>query len=163
MVNIDAPPDLRPVAALLQSLAEQVDGSGLAGVWQMMVDSFHLELLSAANQQLARSSGRVDDDLLRSYWSELLSTPVDDTQRMVDDALSRLTADAVPYLLVLGSPMPAGAVSAIEAQLPYATVEIWPDGVHFPHLAHTARFADVLAASALWRPGIPPSTQINDP
>ena len=35
-----------------------------------------------------------------------------------------------------------------EDAAPHATVEVWADSGHFPHIAHPARFAERLAATA---------------
>jgi pimeloyl-ACP methyl ester carboxylesterase len=42
----------------------------------------------------------------------------------------------------------AGQLRLIRNALPHAVVEVWAGSGHFPHLAHPARFAERLAATA---------------
>ena len=42
-------------------------------------------------------------------------------------------------------------LEALEAGLPGATVQVWPNSGHFPHLTDPRRFAAQLAASAQWQ------------
>lgn len=147
VINIDAPPDLAPMARLLQSVAGQVRGSGFSTVWQMMVDSFRLDLLPPDAQQLVRATSRPRPELVRSYWRQLLDTPPEQLQAEVVEEMRRVDDSGVPYLLILGAAPPTDVRSRIAAALRHATVEVWPGSGHFPHLAHPRRFAARLRES----------------
>ena len=74
VVNVDALPD-PAVLALLRSRAEQIRGDGFPGVWAMMEQSFGTDLLPPpARVQVIRNS-RPRQDLVVSYWDELLGRP----------------------------------------------------------------------------------------
>ena len=151
IINVDAPPDLATSARLLQSVADQILGPGFAAVWRMMADSFHLELLPPAARMLVESASRPEPELVRSYWQELLTTPPEQLQAAVAVAMRDITDAHLPYLLILGAEPPPTARAALEVGLPGATVQVWSDSGHFPHLAHPRRFAEQLAASARWQ------------
>lgn len=151
VINVDAPPDLATFARLLQSAADQILGPGFAAVWQMMADSFHLELLSPEARMLVESASRPDPELVRSYWEELLTTPPEQLQAAVAAAMRGITDAGLPYLLILGAELPPAARAVLEAGLPGAAVQVWPNSGHFPHLADPRRFAAQLAASAQWQ------------
>jgi pimeloyl-ACP methyl ester carboxylesterase len=151
VINVDAPPDLATFARLLQSVADQILGPGFAAVWQMMANSFHLELLSPAARLLVESASRPEPDLVRSYWRELLTTPPEQLQAAVAAAMRGITEAGLPYLLILGAELPPAARAALKAGLPDATVQVWSNSGHFPHLANPRRFAEQLAASGQWQ------------
>jgi pimeloyl-ACP methyl ester carboxylesterase len=150
VINVDAPPDLATLARMLQSAADQINGPGFHAVWQMMTNSFHLELLPPAARQLVASASRPEPELVRSYWQELLATPPEQLQAAVTDSMRRITAAGLPYLLILGAELPPVARAALDAGLPAATVQVWSNSGHFPHLADPLRFAEHLAATARW-------------
>ena len=54
----------------------------------------------------------------------------------------------VPYLLILGTEMSPGTAAWFRNAAPQAVAEVWAGSGHFPHLAHPARFAERLAATA---------------
>lgn len=156
VVNVDAPPQLGPFVQLLQSVADQVRGPGLPQVWNMMVQSFHLELLPTPTQQVVRSTSHPDPELIRGYWQQLLDTTPDEIDAWLTGELTRVAAAAVPYLLILGAQLPPDLLEWITATIPQANVEVWPNSGHFPHLAYPDRFAARLAATAGWRPSANP-------
>ena len=150
VINVDAPPDLGALARMLQSAADQINGPGLDAVWQMMTTSFHVELLPPDAQQVVTSASRPDQELIRSYWHELLTTPAEQLQATVTDSMRRITAACLPYLLILSAELAPAARAVLDAGLPAATVQVWPNSSHFPHLADPLRFAEHLSATARW-------------
>ena len=69
--------------------------------------------------------------------------------------MAAVAAHPVPYLLISGT-QPAPEVIERMAKLTagVAQIEVWEASGHFPHLAHPARFAQRLAASANSEPAI---------
>jgi len=157
VVNIDAAPDLGPFVRLLQSFTEQIRGDGLPQVWQLMVASFHLEVLPTAAQALVRATSHPKPALIRSYWAELLDTAPDVVDAWVAESMKRVSASGVPYLLILGADPAADVRARVAGYLPNAVVDVWPGSGHFPHLAHPRRLAARLAATAHWTPGVRPA------
>jgi pimeloyl-ACP methyl ester carboxylesterase len=150
VINVDSPPDLTTIARLLQSVADQIRGPGFPAVWLMMASSFRLELLPPEARMQVESTSRPEPDLVRSYWQELLTTPPQQLQASVTAAMRQIADADVPYLLILGAEPPPATRAIIEAGLPRAAVQVWPNSGHFPHLADPRRFAEQLAASAQW-------------
>ena len=98
---------------------------------------------------VARSS-RPGQALVASYWQELLEQTPDTVNTWLAGGMAAIGAAGVPYLLIAGAALPPGLVERIASTIPQATVEVWADTGHFPHLAHPRRFADRLAATARW-------------
>ena len=67
---------------------------------------------------------------------------------MLNGAVAAITAARVPYRLILGSELSPDTAAWFGEAAPHATVEVWADSGHFPHIAHPARFAGRLAATA---------------
>jgi pimeloyl-ACP methyl ester carboxylesterase len=72
----------------------------------------------------------------------------DQASAMVGGVLAKVTAAKVPYLLILGTEPSPDTAAWIANAAPHAVVEVWAGSGHFPHLAHPARFAERLAATA---------------
>jgi pimeloyl-ACP methyl ester carboxylesterase len=153
VVNVDAAPEVASIARLLQPLAEQIRGAGFPAVWSMMEQSWRTDLLTRGTRSLIERNSKPRQDLVVSYWDELLTTDPDLLQESVLDAMRQVKAARVPYVLVAGAEPPAGLVEHLNAVVPQASVEVWPGTGHFPHLAHPQRFAALLAATGRWRSG----------
>jgi pimeloyl-ACP methyl ester carboxylesterase len=153
VVNIDALPELAAFAGLIQSMAAPLRGSGFPKVWWTMEQGFHIDLLPADAQRLIADNCRPTQELVLSYWQELLTTPPLELDATVEDAMRRVGAARVPYLLITGSEPPQAVLDRIVRHAPQARVETWANTGHFPHLAHPKRFAERLAATASWAVG----------
>ena len=151
VVNVDALPDLAPFVRLLQSAKGQVLGDGFAGVWAMMEQGFRLDLLSPPAQAVVARTSRPRQDLVVSYWDELLSRAPDELAAQVSSGIEAVAQAGVPYLLVLGSEPPPEVAEWLQGVMPRIEIEVWPDTGHFPHLAYPGRFAERLAVTAGWR------------
>ena len=64
------------------------------------------------------------------------------------EILAALAASDVPYLLIAGAELAPGICQRLSDALPRLKTEVWAGTGHFPHLAHPARFARRLAATA---------------
>src|SRR5262249_51323624 len=147
VINIDAPPDPAPFTRL-QSLAEQIRGDGFPGVWAMMEQSLGTDLLPSPARDLVTRNSRPQQDLVVSYWDETLRQTPDQTDAMLTDAVAAVATSGVRYLLIVGAEPAPGISQRLSDTLPLAKIEVWTDTGHFPHLAHPARFAQLLAATA---------------
>lgn len=150
VVNIDSPPDLGSFAQLIQSVAAKLRGSGFAEVWSMLEHSMRPDLLPAAAQQLVASTCHPTQDLVVGYFQETLTTPPQELDIMVEDAMRRIGAAGVPYLLIAGHELPPEVLDRISRTVPQARVEVWANTGHFPHLAQPQRFAERLADTGGW-------------
>jgi pimeloyl-ACP methyl ester carboxylesterase/predicted ester cyclase len=151
VVNIDALPDLVPFVRLLQSARGQILGDGFADVWAMMEQGFRLDLLSSSAQAVVARTSSPRQDLVVSYWDELLSHAPDELASQVSSGIEAVAKAGVPYLLVLGSEPRPEVAEWLHAMVSQIEIEVWPDTGHFPHLAYPDRFAERLAATAGWQ------------
>jgi pimeloyl-ACP methyl ester carboxylesterase len=148
VINVDGALWVKPFAALLRSVAEMATGSGFAQVWQMFLASMRLNVLPPDAQDLLREHSTPRQDLVLSYWHDLLTRPVEELVGAMDQTLDKVRATGVPYLTILGDePEPAYRQWLVE-RLPDIQILTWPSSGHFPHLAHPHRFAQRLAGTA---------------
>jgi pimeloyl-ACP methyl ester carboxylesterase/predicted ester cyclase len=151
VINIDGAPDLA-LFARLRSEESQIRGDGFPGVWAVMEQSFGTAQLPSAARDLVARTSRPQQDLVVSYWDEMLSQDPDQMARMVAGGLAAVAASGVPYLLITGAePSPELARWFSEA-VPQLKIEVWAGTGHFPHLAYPGRLSQRLAATADWRP-----------
>jgi len=153
VVNVDAAPDVASIARLLQSMREQIRGDGFPAVWSLMEQGWRTDLLPRGARALVARNSHPQQDLVLSYWDDLLTTDPDLLQDGVTEAMHQVAAARVPYLLVAGADLPTGTAEQLKAVVPQASVDVWANTGHFPHLAHPRRFAALLAATGRWRTG----------
>jgi pimeloyl-ACP methyl ester carboxylesterase len=151
VVNVDALPDIVPFVRLLQNAEKQIRGSGFADVWAMMEQGFRLDLLPPSAQAVVARTSSPRQDLVVSYWDELLSHTPDELAARVSGGIEAVAETGVPYLLVLGAEPPPEVAEWLHGMVPKLEIEVWADTGHFPHLAYPDRFAARLAATAGWR------------
>jgi pimeloyl-ACP methyl ester carboxylesterase len=164
VVSVDAPVRLEPFAQLLSSLRPQLVGDGFRQAWAIYQDSWHMELLSAADRSLLLSGDHPGDDTLRelvlSYYSDLLEQPLEESVRACDEEMSRLRSARTPYLTLHCCPVDRSDRRWLRERLPQAEILVWPVGHHFPHLAHPLCFAALLTELAA---GPPRTTTLRRP
>ena len=152
VVNIDAlPTDLEMFARGLKQLEPQIRGAGFGAAWAKLEAGFQLHLLPAGMRTVVESTCAPRQDIAISYWSELLEQPAEAIAPVLAGAGAALAAKGLPYVLVTGhTPAPALA-QFFAARGLAARIEAWDGTGHFPHLAHPARFAELLATTAGWQ------------
>ena len=151
VVNLDAPPDLESIATLLQPMKARIRGAEFPHVWAHMQQSFRTDLLPPDARALVEANSHPRQDLVCSYWAELLDqSPHQLTAALVADMHS-LAATGIPYVLIAGAELRSEIRQLISDTLPEARVEVWVGSGHFPHLAHLDRFLEQLAATGRWR------------
>jgi len=152
VVSVDAPVRLKPFAELLRSMRQELSGDRFAEAWAIYQDSWHMEVLRAADRALLRPGDRPGDDSMRrlvlSYESDLLDRPLAEVLRERDDVLHRVRASGIPYLALQACPVDPADAAWLRERLPHAEILVWTVGHHFPHLAHPARFAALLTELA---------------
>src|SRR5262245_24492243 len=151
VVNVDALPNIEQFVQLVQPAAGPIRGDGFAGVWAMMEQSFRLELLPPAARAVVARTSDPRQDLVVSYWDEMLSRPLDEQTARISDSIEAVAKAGVPYLLVVGTEPPPDVAEVLHRALPQLEIEVWAGTGHFPHLAYPDRFAARLAATARWQ------------
>lgn len=148
VVNVDAWLQQEPAAALVQSLASEIRGGGFAGAWEVFEASMHMELLPQPARDLLQSGRCLRQDLVAGYWRQIMDQPVAELTAYINSAIAAVRAADIPYLFIAGHEVDPGYSAWLTRVLPRATIEVWPGSGHFPHLAHPARLAQCLAATA---------------
>jgi pimeloyl-ACP methyl ester carboxylesterase/ketosteroid isomerase-like protein len=149
VINIDGLPD--PVLfARLRSAKDQIRSDGFPGVWTAMEQGFGTGQLPPAARELVVRTSRPQQDLVVSYWDEVLSQAPDQLDEMLAGGFAGMAASGVPYLLIAGAEPPAGITQRMSGAGVQMKIEVWAGTGHFPHLAHPGRFAQRLAATAQW-------------
>ncbi len=98
--------------------------------------------LSAAEQARLREHRRADQQVVLATWSAVF----DSTEAELDATVEVLAAGiTVPYLSLHGTDPGADYGPWLRRLVPTATVEVWPDMGHYPHLVDPARFRTRLA------------------
>jgi pimeloyl-ACP methyl ester carboxylesterase len=144
VVNVDSPLRVEPFVRFVQSLAPKLMGDGFATTWSLFRSSMHIERVPESGQALLASGNRVTQELVLSYWADLLDRDVDDLARWVEEELTQAQAADRPYLVIYGNPLDAEEVSWLHRRYPHAEIVVWPVGHHFPHLVQPAGFASLL-------------------
>jgi pimeloyl-ACP methyl ester carboxylesterase len=148
VVNVDQSLQVAPFAEMVQALADKLRGPAFPAIWENFVASMHIERLPIDAQELVRSASHPVQEVVLGYWQGVLERSVSELVEVTTQGLSALRGAGVPYLVVAGEEPQAAYWEWLNAMLPQATVTVWPDSGHFPHLAHPARFAECLAATA---------------
>ena len=144
VVNIDQPLRLSGFKAGLSELEPMLKGSDEAFQQAMSMMFTALEgPLAAEEVERLRRQRRADREVVLATWASVF----DSTEAELDDTVAALAgAITVPYLAIHGTDPGSDYAEWLRALVPSATVEVWPDMGHYPHLADPARFIARLAA-----------------
>ena len=145
VVNVDQPLLTGPFAELVRRNEALLRSPAYLGFWEMALASMHIELLPASAQQLVRTATTPRQDLLLGYWHEVMTTEPDALAERLAQGLAALRAAHVPYSYVAGNVLDPTYESWLKTHLPSVEITVLPHSGHFPHLAHPADFAKILA------------------
>jgi len=81
--------------------------------------------------------GHGESAKVNGIWELVIDGPVAELDAFTDAVLDGVT---VPYLSLHGIDPGPPYVEWLTARCPTATVEVWPDQSHYPHLADPERF-----------------------
>ena len=149
VVNVDQTLDLG-FMDMLQANRAAVTGPGFPAMWQMLLASMHIELLPATGRALL-STDTPQQDVVLAYWQSALDSSREQMQVRIDEGLASLRRRRLPYLVTAGHQYDSSYMAWFREALPDATVTLFPNSGHFPHLADPERFAACLAATKQWR------------
>lgn len=91
---------------------------------------------------------RPDQEVVLGVWALILESPLAEIEQTVDAALANYASNNVPYLSIFGMDPGPDYASWLTERIPNATVELWADHGHYPHLVDTPRFLD--AVRSFW-------------
>jgi len=138
VINVDQPLRLAALKDTLAQLRPMLVGGdeSFANAIDMMFASMNGRL-SDDEQQRLRRHRHADRDVVLGTWSSLFESTAAELDAMVAAVASSVT---VPYLSLHGIDPGADYEAWLQQLIPTATVELWPDTGHYPHLVDPPRF-----------------------
>ena len=142
VVNVDQPIALGGFQDLVRSVEPMLRGDGFGDVITGMFDSMQGPLPAA---EVARVGGlrRPVAEVVLGVWAPLLELSPTELHGLVGSLTS---AVQVPYLAIHGIDPGPEYGPWLEQAIPTATLEVWDDTGHYPHLVHPQRFLDRVRA-----------------
>jgi pimeloyl-ACP methyl ester carboxylesterase len=148
VVNVDQSLDTA-FLGMLQANRDALTGPGFSAIWPNVLASMHIEVLPPSARPLL-STATPRQEVVLAYWRQALEQPLEEIQAMIDRTTDSLRRMRLPYSVIAGHEYEPAYAEWLRRSLPQATVTVYPDSGHFPHLAHPERFAECLASTATW-------------
>ena len=96
--------------------------------------------LSESERDRLTELRRADQAVVLGVWAELFTSTPEEVELLVDDGLAGYGEATVPYLSLFGVDPGRDYVQWLQARIPGAMCEVWPDHGHYPHLVDPDRF-----------------------
>jgi pimeloyl-ACP methyl ester carboxylesterase len=145
LVLVDQAPYVRPFAAMVHQFEPALRGQNFQAAFEPIRKTIGVELLPEPLRTSILAGQRIDQDLILSYWDELLRTTPEELQARID---RETDATSVPVLAVFGQTIDSATREHLLGHLSSAQIEEWPDLGHMVHLMEPERFARRLAEFA---------------
>ena len=145
LVLVDQAPYIRPFAAMVHQFEPALRSDNFRAAFEPIRQTIGVELLPEPERMSILAGQRIDQDLILSYWDEMLRVTPDELQARID---LELKAISVPVLAVFGQTIDAATREHLAGHLPAAEIEEWPGLGHMVHLMEPERFARRLAEFA---------------
>jgi pimeloyl-ACP methyl ester carboxylesterase len=138
VVNVDQPLALSGFKDLLGQLEPALKGSDeeFRGAMDTVFDAM-AGPLDGTERRRVDSLRAADQDVVLGVWDVVLTATVDDLDATVDAVAGGID---VPYLSLHGIDPGPDYAGWLTSRIPSATVEVWPDLGHYPHLIEQDRF-----------------------
>ena len=138
VVNVDQPLRLASFKDQLGSVESLLRGdeAGFQGFITALFDSMAGPLSPAESTRIG-ALRQPRQDVLLGIWATVLESSVEELDATVDALASGVR---VPYLSLHGIDPGPDYAAWLTARIPTASVEVWPDHGHYPHLVDPARF-----------------------
>ncbi len=142
VINIDQSIALGDFQELVVGAETLLRGDEFEGVLAALFESMN-GALPADEVTRITALRRPVQEVVLGVWAPLLEMTPADLQALVDSLASAVTA---PYLALHGIDPGPAYPPWLSAAIPTATVEVWEDVGHYPHLVHPQRFLDRVRA-----------------
>jgi len=149
VVNIDQPLRIDGFAGFLRQSAPVLKSDDFLKVWEALLGGMHLDELTPSARELVQTASDPRQDLFLGYWQDIMDAP-DQAGEDNSRNLAAIAAAGIPYHYIAGGAVDPGYRAWLEAALPGVLITELPGSGHFPHLAHPAQVAKILA-----RVGVP--------
>lgn len=110
-------------------------GAVIAGLFEQLAGP----ALPPAERERVGALRRPDQHVVLGVWRVLLESSVAEIDAAIDAALAGYRAHPTPYLAIMGADPGDGDAAWLVERVPGATVELWPDHGHYPHLVDPDR------------------------
>jgi pimeloyl-ACP methyl ester carboxylesterase len=143
-INVDQPLRLSDFQQVLLQLEPMLKGTAeqfqaaIAAIFDQMAGP-----LDGAERWRVDHLRQADQDVVLGVWDLMFSSSVAELDAVVDAVAGAIT---VPYLSLHGIDPGADYADWLGQRVTTATVEVWPDLGHYPHLIDQQRFVDRLIA-----------------
>jgi pimeloyl-ACP methyl ester carboxylesterase len=145
LVMVDQAPYIRPFAVMLRQFEPALRGENFRDAFEPIRKTIGVELLPEPQRSSILARQRIDQDLVLSYWEEVLTTSPDELQARIDRDME---AVSVPVLAVFGRTIDAATRNHLLGHVSSAEIEEWDGLGHMVHLMDADRFANRLAEFA---------------
>jgi len=145
LVLVDQAPYIRPFAAMVHQFEPALRSDNFRAAFEPIRQTIGVELLPEPERMSILAGQRIDQDLILSYWDQMLRMTPDELQARIDRGVDAIS---VPVLAVFGQTIDSATREYLLGHLPSAEIEEWPGLGHMVHLMEPERFARRLAEFA---------------
>ena len=142
---VDQAPYIRPFAAMVHQVEPALRSGNFRAAFEPIRQTIGVELLPEPQRTSILAGQRIDQDLILSYWDQMLRMTPDELQARIDRGVDAIS---VPVLAVFGQTIDSATREYLLGHLPSAEIEEWPGLGHMVHLMEPERFARRLAEFA---------------
>ena len=140
VINVDQPLALGDFQEVLRGLQPMLEGDlesfqgAIAAVFDQMVGP-----LDAAERWRVEHIRSAEPEVGLGVWTMMFTSTASDLEAVVDSLTAAIT---VPYLSLHGIDPGADYAAWLTRKIPSASVEVWADRGHYPHLVEQQRFVE---------------------
>ena len=145
LVLVDQAPYIRPFAAMVHQFEPALRSDNFRAAFEPIRQTIGVELLPEPQRTSVLAGQRIEQDLILSYWDQMLRSTPDELQARTDRGVDAMS---VPGLSIFGQTIDPATREYLRRHLPSAQIEEWPGLGHMVHLMEPQRFARRLAEFA---------------
>jgi pimeloyl-ACP methyl ester carboxylesterase len=140
VVNVDQPLALADFQGVLRELQPmlQGDAESFQGAISAIFDQMAGPLAGAERWRVDHIRA-AEPEVVLGVWDMMFNATADDLDAVVDQLAAAIT---VPYLSLHGIDPGPDYAGWLTGKIPSATVEVWADQGHYPHLIEPQRFVE---------------------
>lgn len=141
IVNVDQSLQLDAFQSTLQAVEPLLrDPETFPGVLAALFDELDGPLLSSETSARMAQARKPVQEVVLGIWDLVLTAPAEQIAAIVDAILAGHAQNPVPYLSLFGNDPGPDYRAWLEARIPSAQIEFWPEHGHFPHIVDPDRF-----------------------
>lgn len=140
VVCVDQRMSDEPLYQRIQEMRERLHGEGFAEALIELGNAMGLQRVPASQRSRLETARRqANQGLVLSMWHPLFSQSAQSIDEGVTPPLQKIES---PYLALHGEKLDSRYLSWIQAQIPHAEVESWPDAGHWLHQVEPQSFLE---------------------